>query len=672
MVRLTFGNLGVVGILTAALMSTSASGQIPEQIFHQMLGTVQSMQRAAPPPTPDQRINPLAFPFPGSRNISSSKPTINCSNVQTPLPMILCTDPNAARADWDVNAAAWANLGQLDGEARGAFQKEQDGWVQSIFKTCKLDSTISESQRRCVIGAYRGRTNAVLARLSGDALDEARLQPEQRAELQARLVSLGLLHDEPDGEFGPNTRTAIRAFQQANGLPGTGFLSLRDRQLVLTTGRTGLSERVGVSPPVPGRVPETQATRFPTEPGNEAEAHLGQSGTPQPKRTTMVEVTGLGETADAARKDAARLAVQQVAGVYIDDRRRVDTKLSSERVSQIVEEKLLSYTNAYVSKFQPVSQECDDGNCKVVAKVTVNVAPLVQTLRASSVPTVEFDSNSAEAAATTLSAERADAFAAYKDLISRLDELIKVGVGKADVNASLPSASDSVWLSVPISFFVNPAASREWREKFARMADKHQQMPISTMRSKNASGCISRDIPSYTAPSLRQSSGAASTETACFISSTEFDFGGPGSGGRALAECFGRTFAREEGDSVSLQKRASTILLVVEFVDKDDNVVRSLPASFQNFPQIQVGHSRSTPQGSESAFFDYCPVGQAETGLFYGAAPNFGGDTIIFPPMGSRINALLNVKLPTDKVGQIARIRASLKNKSQTNDWSSR
>jgi hypothetical protein len=70
-----------------------------------------------------------------------------------------------------------------------------------------------------------------------------------------------------------------------------------------------------------------------------------------------VSVTALGDTPDTARKEAARLAVQQIAGVFIDHRRQIELKMSDQRLSEIVEEKVLSYTNAYVtsSKFFPQS-----------------------------------------------------------------------------------------------------------------------------------------------------------------------------------------------------------------------------------------------------------------------------------------------------------------------------
>jgi hypothetical protein len=108
------------------------------------------------------------------------------------------------------------------------------------------------------------------------------------------------------------------------------------------------------------------------------------------------------------------------------------------------------------------------------------------------------------------------------------------------------------------------------------------------------------------------------------------------------------------------------VRLIVEFVGSDGNVVYSLQTPFNNFPQIAVERSRSAPQGREEAFLNYCVAGNQ--GTFFrahtnsiGSMPLGFGDTLIFPPVGSRINGLLNVLLPNEKIGQIASIRALLK-----------
>lgn len=668
--------------LFVLLLSTgvAAEAQVPNQIIRDMIGTLQTLQRNGGPMGPALPGAPIAQP-----DISTSKPTISCTNVRSPLGMLLCSDWDAAKADWDVNAATWAYSGMLSGTELGAFQQGQTEWVQSVTRTCKLDTSLNQDQRRCVIESYRTRTRELLGKLHGDALEEASQSPNERAALQAHLFSLGLLRDQPDGEFGPNTRTAIKAFQDSRRAPSTGFLSREDRDALLGVRQPSrLAQPPGPFSPDrstpqiaerPLPLPQT-GPRFPSQVTNQANVSLTRLAANSPT-TKIVEVTGLGETPEAARKDASRLAVQQVAGVYIDNRRRVETKMSADQVSTIVEEKLLSYTNAYVSKFEPVSHECSNGTCRVVAKVTVNVAPLVQTLRASEVPTVEFDSNSAEAAATTLSAERAAAYETYRDLIARIDTLVTVGVGEAKVNANLPSASNSVWLTVPIYFFANGAASKEWAEKFRLIADKRESASFQIIKMPSEPRCSLQTVSSNSPPFKKDAGAAVAVPAVCFIStvtsSRPGDYAGLGRaypprpsnyGTYATAECFGRTFVREEAASLSLSKRASSILLVVEFIDKDEKVIQTVSNEMGNFPELPIWESIHRPQNRQTAFFDYCAAGSNENSVFYRAMRNSGGDTIVFPPEGSRMNALLNLKIANENVGKIARIRASIKNKS--------
>jgi len=651
--------------------------QVPNQILRDMIGTLQTLQRNGP--AASGRPDALFGLQPPS--ISSSKPTINCTNAQNPLAILLCNDVRAAQSDWDVNAATWAYSGMLTNDDLTAFQKEQVEWVRTVSRDCKLDASLPEPQRRCVVANYQARANVLRGKLNGNALDEARLPPDVRANLQARLVANGLLSDRPDGEFGPNTRAAIRAFQQAKGAPETGFLSREEREALAGPERTRQPQFPGplaserTAPPSSERPAQPSGPRFATEGSNEADVSLKRVGTTEPA-TKTVEVTGLGETAEAARKDASRLAVQQVAGVYIDNRRRVETRMSDKQVSTIVEEKLLSYTNAYVSKFEPVTQECDGGNCKVIARITVRVAPLVQTLRASDVPTVEFDSNSAAAAAATLSAERASALDTYKDLIARLENLVTVSVGQTEVNANMPSESESVWLTVPVTFLANGSATREWSEKFKRMADKRQRVALDVAKSPEASRCGIQRVSARSHPFRNDDNTTVSVPAVCFVSSVSRSSPGDDAGlGRsyppprsygvhAEADCYGRTFVREEIAAIGLRNRAAAIRLTIEFLGKDGNVIQTVDNEIRRFPELPMPDSYTQQQNrTRPAFIDYCGAGTNTDRFFFGTTQDGGSDAIIVPPEGSRMNALLNVKMPNEKVGQIARIRASFKNR---------
>jgi len=691
----------LLGSVSAVVFVSSAAAQVPHQVFRDIFGTMQQLHRVQqmPPPVapraivsaPQQDLARIA----GQQSISSSKPTINCSKSQTPLPLILCSEENAAKADWDVNAAAWAYASLLEDDARKTFWGNHQAWITSISAHCSLTLAMTRSQRDCVVSAYRGRAKALQSELKGDALAEARLTPEQRTEIQARLISLGHLSGEPDGEFGPKTRAAIREFQRVNRLQESAYLTAQQRQTLLTPpvespspippttapevpqapqpsgGRLSQSQPsrfptapIGQAhtpslggredtgpPPTPGRPPQP---RFPTAPNGQGDAPLMPSPQAiQTGPTRTVTITASAETPDAARKDAARLAIQQVAGVYIDNRRRVESNMSNEKVSEIVEEKLLSYTNAYVSRIEVISTDYKDGVHTTTAKVTVAIAPILKTLQESNVPTVPFDTISGAATAETLGTQKAEALAIYNDLVSRLDNLIQVGVGKAEVSTSIPGPVDSVWLSVPVTFFANADAINEWRRKFELIADpdKRKQEIFKTWWYRvghendggfERGGCSAQSIRFYGSP-FRTTPRPVS---ACFISSTTGD-----GRGQAISDCFGRTFVEARGDEIS--RRASSMKLVIDLLDKGGNAVRSLQLPFKNFPQIAVENSRTSPPSGHAAFFNYCAENSR---LFFSSSD----EAIVFPPVGSRINTMLNILLPNEQVAQIATIRARL------------
>ena len=162
----------------------------------------------------------------------SLHPTFDCTAVKSALGSILCVDKAGATADWEVDTAFTAAKYSLPEAARDAFARAHDGWIQRVNQTCRLsrrEPTYSPRQRQCVLNAYAAKANAYRSRLHGDALAETRLSPEDRAELQTRLITLGLLNGAADGEFGSKTRYAIRQFQEQIGEPPTEFLSSAQR-----------------------------------------------------------------------------------------------------------------------------------------------------------------------------------------------------------------------------------------------------------------------------------------------------------------------------------------------------------------------------------------------------------------------------------------------------------
>ncbi|MGY3489634.1 peptidoglycan hydrolase-like protein with peptidoglycan-binding domain [Bradyrhizobium sp. USDA 4011] len=179
-------------------------------------------------------------------------PSFDCSHgVNTALAVILCSNSDAASADWNMSSAFWAASKSVQDES------EQNAFNQSISWRCGLPpqpsqldrvygfppppiQPITQSQVNCVISAFNARTAILRARLSRDALLESKLTPEQHIEIQQALIIKGLLRNRvqkyratPDGQFGPNTRAAIRDYQRSIGASPTGYLSDQQRVSVL-------------------------------------------------------------------------------------------------------------------------------------------------------------------------------------------------------------------------------------------------------------------------------------------------------------------------------------------------------------------------------------------------------------------------------------------------------
>ena len=394
-----------------------------------------------------------------------------------------------------------------------------------------------------------------------------------------------------------------------------------------------------------------------------------------------VEVTGIGASPADAQRDAARLAVQQVAGLYIDARRRVESKITDKAASEFVQEKILSYTNAYITKLDVTKVEKKDGVIVVQARVAVRVAPLIKALQSGNIPTVPFDTATAVGQVEVSGREKASAIDLYADLLKHSDNLIKLAVGKPKLDVRLQAPADRSWLSIPVTFIANDEAIKEWRTKFELIASQRARLQVSIQsallnRSDPAHSC---SAPVFdTAFALNNGvteqtfTGTVTPEgehgvVACFATSTN-------SNGAAL-ECLGRRVLDSErpspdicGGPACLSFKATTrpIGMALELIDAAGSVIETIPLNFSSFPMLNVGASRAEPTPQAQAFFNYCAPDQQP---FYALAASDAayGDVMVLPAPGSRFKAYGNFLLPNTVIARIASIRMSVVNREQGN-----
>ena len=186
-------------------------------------------------------------------------PSFDCSHgVRQTLAAILCGVPAASEADWELSNAYWALY---------TDDREETAFGQSVNRRCALPPLETDQEQagrmmlqgigsavigaqfpfpgprmltqnhvRCVIDSFRERASQIKSKLSGDALRESNYSPEQHIEIQQALAQKGLMKNKiktygvnADGQFGPNTRSALADFQRSIGAPPTGFLTEEQR-----------------------------------------------------------------------------------------------------------------------------------------------------------------------------------------------------------------------------------------------------------------------------------------------------------------------------------------------------------------------------------------------------------------------------------------------------------
>jgi hypothetical protein len=203
--------------------------------------------------------------FTSSSVFAFDGPSFDCSHgVRQTLAAILCSVPEAAQADWDISNAYWALYSD---------DREETAFGQNVNKRCALPAlessqeqagrillqgmgnamlgtqlpfpgprTVTATHVRCVIDAFRDRARLIRSKLTGDALAESNLNPEDHIAIQEALAQKGFLQNRvksygasADGQFGPNTRSAITDFQRSIGVPPTGFLTESQRLSLVET-----------------------------------------------------------------------------------------------------------------------------------------------------------------------------------------------------------------------------------------------------------------------------------------------------------------------------------------------------------------------------------------------------------------------------------------------------
>jgi uncharacterized protein len=175
-----------------------------------------------------------ASPSPGVVSRDRIGPSYDCSIAGYPLALMICADGDLSRLDLRFGQAYWALFQQLGPAGQPQLKEEDLTFFDQVQGQCyvpRSGALTAEAwrSRDCVRDAYEKMREAWLARLTGPAYEEAVRSPEKHVALQRALQETRFLLPGPiDGVYGPATRGAIQAWQQARGRPVTGFFGEPD------------------------------------------------------------------------------------------------------------------------------------------------------------------------------------------------------------------------------------------------------------------------------------------------------------------------------------------------------------------------------------------------------------------------------------------------------------
>jgi peptidoglycan hydrolase-like protein with peptidoglycan-binding domain/TM2 domain-containing membrane protein YozV len=173
-------------------------------------------------------------PMPGVISTAGDQigPSFECATATTPLPRLICSNPQLAVVDLLLIQAYQALRGQLDERGKAEVRSEALEFHQDVMSECglpdkgpvTLDAPLAVD---CVQQHYIQQRNTWLSRLGSDAREEAVRPIRRHMELQRILQQLNFLSSfaTVDGVYGPETRKAISEWQTSKGLNATGILS---------------------------------------------------------------------------------------------------------------------------------------------------------------------------------------------------------------------------------------------------------------------------------------------------------------------------------------------------------------------------------------------------------------------------------------------------------------
>jgi len=142
-----------------------------------------------------------------------------------------------------------------------------------------------------------------------------------------------------------------------------------------------------------------------------------KSESPKEATTKEITVTGIGDTIEAAEKQALASAIRQAVGAYMDSKTIVENE-------EVIQDRILSVSNAFVEKYEVVGQpkKPSDGLFEITIIASVKTNQVINALKEQNLISGEVPGQNIWATASTKVMNVQDAVAMLK---AKVPELIK-------------------------------------------------------------------------------------------------------------------------------------------------------------------------------------------------------------------------------------------------------
>lgn len=228
----------------------------------------------------------------------------------------------------------------------------------------------------------------------------------------------------------------------------------------------------------------TASAAAPQAPAQAATPSAGEGAT----QTVIAE--GVGASPDEALRDALRAAVNQVVGTVVDAETLV-------RNDQLIEDKILMYSNAFVKQYERISERDQGGLIRVRIRATVERRNLIARLKAENVTVTAVDGQSMFAEAITKIEERQGAEALLRKALEGFPGncLTAEVVGKPKL---LNQADDKATIQIKVEFRPDATACKAVGSRLQEILEKVAREKgdfIVTARQERPQDTIRKDIP---------------------------------------------------------------------------------------------------------------------------------------------------------------------------------